>query len=84
MTSELAVKNLTAFWASISFTLAVIIVQPIHTSVSDIIRRKAALYAVLFIFVVRTVVFGVTRSMFLLNLVRGPSGNRWWWPRRGK
>lgn len=81
---DLPAKTLTGFWASISFTLAVIIVQPIHTSLSDIIRRKAALYAVFFIFVVGTVVFGVTRSMSVSNLVRGPLGNRWWRPRRSK
>ncbi|PWY64325.1 hypothetical protein BO83DRAFT_402441 [Aspergillus eucalypticola CBS 122712] len=56
--------------ASISFILAVVIVQPVRISEVDTIRRKVVLYAVFFISVVGTVVLGVTRSMSVLILVR--------------
>ena len=63
MTSELAGN--TAFWASVSFTLAVVMVQTTYTSVSVIIRRNVPLYAVFFLFAIGFMVFAVARSMFV-------------------
>ncbi|KAE8312381.1 hypothetical protein BDV41DRAFT_589031 [Aspergillus transmontanensis] len=42
ITSELSGTTLTAFWANISLTLAVVVIQPIYTSVSDIIGLSIA------------------------------------------
>ncbi|OOF98130.1 hypothetical protein ASPCADRAFT_513709 [Aspergillus carbonarius ITEM 5010] len=70
ITSELSGTTLTAFWASISFTLAVVVVQPIYTSVSDIIGRKLPLYAAFFLFFVGSIVFSVAPSMAVLILGR--------------
>ncbi|KAJ5634915.1 hypothetical protein N7528_002757 [Penicillium herquei] len=36
ITRDLSGSTLTAFWANISFTVAVVVIQPIYTSVSDI------------------------------------------------
>ncbi|PYI06454.1 putative efflux pump antibiotic resistance protein [Aspergillus sclerotiicarbonarius CBS 121057] len=70
ITKELSGTTLTAFWASISFTLAVVVVQPIYTSVSDIIGRKLPLYAAFFLFFVGSIVFSVAPSMAVLILGR--------------
>ncbi|KAI2721014.1 hypothetical protein CBS147332_4254 [Penicillium roqueforti] len=45
ITDELFGTTLTAFWANISFTVAVVVIQPIYTSFSDICGRKIPLYA---------------------------------------
>ncbi|RAO73577.1 uncharacterized protein BHQ10_009589 [Talaromyces amestolkiae] len=70
ITSDLDGTSLTAFWASISFMLAVVIVQPIYTSVSDVLGRKIALYTGFILFFIGSIIFAVANSMSILILGR--------------
>ncbi|ETS83877.1 hypothetical protein PFICI_05753 [Pestalotiopsis fici W106-1] len=68
--SDLGASTLQAFWASISFTLAVVIVQPIYTSMSDALGRKLLLNTAFSLFAVGSVVFSVGKSMAVIILGR--------------
>ncbi|KUL84849.1 hypothetical protein ZTR_08202 [Talaromyces verruculosus] len=70
ITSDLNGTSLTAFWASISFMLAVVIVQPIYTTVSDVLGRKIALYTGFMLFTIGSIIFAVAHSMSILILGR--------------
>ncbi|KAF4625550.1 hypothetical protein G7Y89_g12615 [Cudoniella acicularis] len=70
ITNQLQGTTLEAFWASISFMLAVVVVQPIYTSVSDILGRKLPLYAAFFLFATGSIVFSVAHSMPIVILGR--------------
>ncbi|KAJ5992460.1 MFS general substrate transporter [Penicillium sp. IBT 35674x] len=70
ITKDLSGTTLTAFWANISFTLAVVVIQPIYTSFSDIIGRKIPLYTAFALFGVGSIIFSVARSMAVLILGR--------------
>ncbi|GKZ36315.1 hypothetical protein AbraIFM66950_007349 [Aspergillus brasiliensis] len=48
ITSEFSGTTLTRFWASISFILAVVVLQPMYTGAPDIIGQKIPVYAALF------------------------------------
>lgn len=50
--------------------LAVVIVQPIYTSVSDVLGRKIALYTGFILFFIGSIIFAVSRSMSILILGR--------------
>lgn len=63
---ELHGTTLEGFWASISFLLAVVIVQPIYTSVSNVMGRLMPLYLSFLLFMVGSVVFAVARNMGVL------------------
>ncbi|KAI1473301.1 hypothetical protein K445DRAFT_349195 [Daldinia sp. EC12] len=63
---ELNGTTLEAFWASISFLLAVCVVQPIYTSVSNVIGRAMPLYSSFLFFIVGSIVFALSRSMGVL------------------
>ncbi|EEA22325.1 hypothetical protein TMatcc_008236 [Talaromyces marneffei ATCC 18224] len=70
ITSDLNGTSLSAFWAGISFVLAVVIVQPIYTSVSDVLGRKVALYTGFILFTIGSIIFAVAHSMSILILGR--------------
>ncbi|KAK6217924.1 hypothetical protein LQW54_003212 [Pestalotiopsis sp. IQ-011] len=63
-------STLQAFWASLSFTLAVVIVQPIYTSMSDALGRKLLLNTAFLLFSVGSIVFSVSKSMAIIILGR--------------
>ncbi|KAI0165409.1 MFS general substrate transporter [Hypoxylon sp. FL1284] len=63
---ELHGTTLEAFWASISFVLAVVIVQPIYTSVSNVTGRIIPLYASFLLFILGSIVFASARDMGVL------------------
>ncbi|CAJ2508152.1 Uu.00g093380.m01.CDS01 [Anthostomella pinea] len=63
MSKELGGTTLEAFWANIAFMLTVTVVQPIYTSVSDIVGRKLPLYLAFFFFGLGSIIFAVGHSM---------------------
>lgn len=63
MTKELKGTTLEAFWASISFMLAVVVVQPIYVTVSDVLGRRVALFAGMVLFSLGAVIFALARGM---------------------
>ncbi|KAI3141819.1 hypothetical protein DTO012A7_5036 [Penicillium roqueforti] len=70
ITDELFGTTLTAFWANISFTVAVVVIQPIYTSFSDICGRKIPLYAAFALFGIGSIVFAVAKNMAVLIVGR--------------
>ncbi|KAF2679795.1 MFS general substrate transporter [Lentithecium fluviatile CBS 122367] len=70
MAHELHGTTLEAFWASISFILAVVIVQPIFTSISNVLGRIIPLYTSFLIFIVGSIVFAMAKDMSVLILGR--------------
>lgn len=70
ITRDLGGTTLEAFWASLCFTLAVVAVMPIITSVSDVIGRKIPLYISFVLFLVGSIVFAQAHSMAVLILGR--------------
>lgn len=63
---ELHGTTLEAFWANIAFLLAVVIVQPIYTSVSNVMGRMMPLYISFFFFILGSIVFAVAQDMTVL------------------
>ncbi|CAN9203491.1 unnamed protein product [Alternaria alternata] len=63
---ELDGSTLEGFWASISFLLAVVIVQPLYTSVSNVMGRKMPLYISYMFFIAGSIIFGLSQSMAVL------------------
>ncbi|KAG9235259.1 major facilitator superfamily domain-containing protein [Amylocarpus encephaloides] len=57
ITQDLHGTTLEAFWTNISFILAIVVTQPIHTSLSDVLGRKILLYAAFFFFGLGSIVF---------------------------
>ncbi|RDW86611.1 MFS-type transporter sphD [Aspergillus mulundensis] len=74
ITADLAGTTLTAFWANISFTIAVVVIQPIYTSFSDIFGRKIPLYVAFALFAIGSIVFAVAHSMAVLIVGRTLQG----------
>ncbi|KAI1088168.1 MFS general substrate transporter [Rostrohypoxylon terebratum] len=75
--AQLQATTLEAFFASIAFTLAVAISQPLYLSISDAIGRKAPLYVGMILFTAGSIVFAVARSMTVLivgRLIQGLGG----------
>ncbi|KAB8237237.1 major facilitator superfamily domain-containing protein [Aspergillus alliaceus] len=70
ITSKLSGTTLTAVWANISFILAVVAIQPIYTSVSDIVGRRLPFYAAFTLFTIGSIVFSVSQSMSVIFLGR--------------
>lgn len=66
ITRELTGTTIQAFWASISFTLAVVVIQPIYTNVSNVMGRKVCLYAAFVLFFIGSIVFAVAHTMGVL------------------
>jgi MFS family permease len=71
---ELGGTTLEAFWANIAFMLTVTVVQPIHTSTSDVLGRKLPLYVAFFLFGVGSIIFAVAPSMPVVVLGRAVQG----------
>ncbi|KAF2814496.1 putative efflux pump antibiotic resistance protein [Mytilinidion resinicola] len=63
MTTQLGGTTLEAFWASISFMLAVTVVQPIYVTTSDVLGRRIPLFVALGFFFVGAIVFAVAENM---------------------
>lgn len=74
ISSELGGTTLQAFWASLVFTLAVVVAQPIYTSVSNVMGRKKVLYAAFVLFAVGSIVFAVSPNMGVLIFGRTIQG----------
>lgn len=64
--NDLNGTTLQGFWASISFLLAVVIVQPLYTNVSSVVGRKMPLYTSYFFFIAGSIVFSLSKSMAVL------------------
>ncbi|KAF2829297.1 MFS general substrate transporter [Ophiobolus disseminans] len=71
---DLHATTLQAFWASISFVLAVVVVQPIYTSASDVLGRKGPLYASFFWFTLGSILFATAPNMAVLIASRAIQG----------
>ncbi|KAF1852049.1 MFS general substrate transporter [Cucurbitaria berberidis CBS 394.84] len=63
---ELDGTTLEGFWASISFLLAVVIVQPLYTNISNVMGRMMPLYTSYFFFIAGSIVFALSRNMTTL------------------
>jgi MFS family permease len=63
MTIQLNGTTIEAFWASISFMLAVAVVQPIYVTISDVLGRRMPLFAGLALFSTGAIVFALARNM---------------------
>ncbi|KUI60137.1 hypothetical protein VP1G_07374 [Cytospora mali] len=74
ISSELGGTTLQAFWASLVLTLAVVVVQPIYTSVSNVMGRKVALHTAFVLFAVGSIVFAVSPTMGILIFGRAIQG----------
>ena len=77
LTRELNGTTFEAFWASLSFMLAVVVTQPMYTSASDILGRKPLLYSAFILFFVGSIVFAVGNSMTVVivgRLIQGLGG----------
>jgi MFS family permease len=60
---ELSGTTLEAFWANISFMLAVVVMQPLYMSTSDVLGRKIPLFTAYLLFFVGSLVFALAPSM---------------------
>ncbi|KAJ6779890.1 hypothetical protein PWT90_08662 [Aphanocladium album] len=74
ITEEVNGTTLEAFWANIAFLLLVTIVQPIYTTLSDVLGRKIPLYAAFVLFFVGSIVFAVAQSLPVIILGRAIQG----------
>lgn len=59
-----------AFWASLAFTLTVVISLPIYASASDVLGRMIPLYTCYVLFLVGSVVFATANSMAVVIIGR--------------
>lgn len=60
---ELHGTTLEAFWASLSFLVAVVVAQPIYTSISDVFGRTMPLHSTCVLFVVGSIVLATAHNM---------------------
>ncbi|CAH0030054.1 unnamed protein product [Clonostachys rhizophaga] len=58
--------TLEAFWASISFVLAVVITQPLYTNVSNVLGRTIPLHISFVLFMAGSIIFALAQSMAVL------------------
>ncbi|CAG8955556.1 hypothetical protein HYFRA_00009510 [Hymenoscyphus fraxineus] len=70
ITNELNGTTLEAFWTSLAFILAVVVVQPLYTSISDVVGRKEPFCAGFVFFAIGSVVFAVANNMAVLIVGR--------------
>ncbi|KAL0940066.1 uncharacterized protein CTRU02_206676 [Colletotrichum truncatum] len=61
--ADLGGTSLESFWASISYLLAVIVIQPLYAALSDVIGRKPCLFAAYAFFFAGSIVFSLARNM---------------------
>ncbi|KAF4634008.1 hypothetical protein G7Y89_g4100 [Cudoniella acicularis] len=71
---QLSSTTLESFWANIAFTLAVVVVQPVYTSTSDVLGRKIPLYTAFVLFSVGSLVFALAPTMPIVILGRTIQG----------
>ncbi|KAI1758850.1 MFS general substrate transporter [Hypoxylon sp. FL1150] len=75
--AQLHATTVEAFFASIAFTLAVAVSQPIYLSVSDAVGRKIPLYFAMVLFTVGSILFAVAPSIRVViagRLIQGLGG----------
>lgn len=70
MTKELGGTTFEAFWASLAFTLTVVVSLPIYASASDVLGRMIPLYTSYVLFLVGSVVFATANSMVVVIIGR--------------
>lgn len=70
MTKELGGTTFEAFWASLAFTLTVVVSLPIYASASEILGRMIPLYTSFVLFLVGSVVFATANSMVVVIIGR--------------
>ena len=70
ITHDLRGTTLEVFWTHLSHILAIVITQPIYTSISDMLGRKMPLYASVLLFFIGSVVFATAKHMPILILGR--------------
>ncbi|KAL8927688.1 MAG: hypothetical protein Q9172_001248 [Xanthocarpia lactea] len=58
--------TLGAFWTNLSFILAVVITQPIYSSISDVLGRKLPLYTSFLFFFAGSIIFAIANNMSVL------------------
>ncbi|KAJ5675685.1 hypothetical protein N7462_008582 [Penicillium macrosclerotiorum] len=61
--ADLNGQSLESFWASLSYTLCGLIMQPVWASVSDAFGRKVPLYISMAFFFLGSIIFAVARNM---------------------
>lgn len=66
--------SIESFWAAISFLLAAVVFQPIHTAFSDILGRNIALYECIFFFLIGSVLLGWAQNAGMLIAGRAIQG----------
>ncbi|KAF1998112.1 MFS general substrate transporter [Amniculicola lignicola CBS 123094] len=67
---ELNGTTLEAFWASLSFLLAVAVFQPIYTTVSDVFGRTGPLYSTFVWFVAGSIILATANNMSVFIIGR--------------
>lgn len=70
ITNELHGTTLEAFWTNLSFLLAVVVVQPLFTTISDVVGRKGPFYVGFILFFAGSLVFALAQNMSVLILGR--------------
>lgn len=70
ITADLHGTTLQAFWSSLSFLLAVVITQPIYTSISNVLGRTAPFYLAFLFFLLGSLVFALAPNMPVLIVGR--------------
>ncbi|PVI03933.1 MFS general substrate transporter [Periconia macrospinosa] len=77
ITQDLNGTTLEAFWTNLTFILAVVVVQPLYTSVSDAIGRKIPFYVSFILFFAGSLAFALAKNMAVLitgRLLQGLGG----------
>ncbi|KAK8867747.1 MFS general substrate transporter [Apiospora arundinis] len=75
--AQLQATTLEAMFASIAFTLAVAVSQPLYLSISDAVGRKVPLYVAILLLAVGSIVFAVAQSIMVViigRLIQGLGG----------
>lgn len=77
ITKDLGGTTFEAFWASLAFTLTVVVSLPTYASASDVLGRNIPLYTSYFFFLVGSIVFATANSMVVVivgRLLQGLGG----------
>lgn len=72
--SDIGGTTFEAFWANISFMLAVVVVQPVYTSTSDVLGRKIPLYTAFVLSFIGSLIFTLAPNMVIVILGRTVQG----------
>lgn len=70
ITNELGGTTFEAFWASLAFTLTVVVSLPIYASASDVLGRMIPLYTCYVLFLLGSIVFATANSMVVVIIGR--------------